>query len=68
MFLFSFSELPYCEYVFSSSLDGYDEEGASEGHDTVRANGVEGYAKDAKAISRQLPSWLSNSTPDEFLV
>ncbi|XP_024025948.1 exocyst complex component SEC8 [Morus notabilis] len=59
-----------------SSFDGHDEEGASELHDEVasdghatslRVNGGEGYSKDVKTVPRQLPTWLSNSTPDEFL-
>lgn len=62
---------------FSSSFDGHDEEGAlelheevtSDGHTTlVRANGGEGYPKDVKTVSHQMPTWLLNSTPDEFLV
>lgn len=63
--------------AFSSSFDGHDEEGASELHDEVasdghatslRVNGNEGYSKDIKTVPRQMPTWLSNSTPDEFLV
>lgn len=59
-----------------SSFDGHDEEGASELHDEVasdghatslRVNGNEGYSKDIKTVPRQMPTWLSNSTPDEFL-
>ncbi|PON34473.1 Sec8 exocyst complex component specific domain containing protein [Trema orientale] len=59
-----------------SSFDGHDEEGALELHDevtsdghatSVRVNGGEGYPKDVKTVSRQMPTWLSNSTPDEFL-
>ncbi|KAM6584398.1 hypothetical protein CsatB_011400 [Cannabis sativa] len=59
-----------------SSFDGHDEDGAlelhdevtSDGHTTlVRVNGGEGFPKDVKTISRPMPTWLLNSTPDEFL-
>ena len=65
------------EYAFSSSFDGRDEEGAlelpddatSDGHmASIRVNGGDGIPKDVKIVSRQMPIWLSNSTPDEFLV
>lgn len=29
---------------------------------------TEGHRKDYKSISREIPSWLSSATPDEFLV
>ncbi|KAI4332406.1 hypothetical protein L6164_017316 [Bauhinia variegata] len=57
------------------SFDGHDEDGAldlngesaSNGHvGTLRVN-VGDATKDAKAFLRQMPAWLSNSTPDEFL-
>ncbi|XP_023912079.2 exocyst complex component SEC8 [Quercus suber] len=59
-----------------SSYDGRDEEGAlelpddatSDGHmASIRVNGGDGIPKDVKIVSRQMPIWLSNSTPDEFL-
>lgn len=59
-----------------SSFDGRDEEGAlelpddatSDGHmASTRVNGGDGIPKDVKIVSRQMPIWLSNSTPDEFL-
>ncbi|KAL4621529.1 hypothetical protein ACB092_06G234900 [Castanea dentata] len=59
-----------------SSFDGHDEEGAlelpddatSDGHmASIRVNGGDGIPKDFKMVSRQMPIWLSNSTPDEFL-
>ncbi|KAJ7975027.1 exocyst complex component SEC8 [Quillaja saponaria] len=58
-----------------SSFDGHDEEGAPDLHDevtldghmaSVRANGSDGI-RDVKIALRQMPIWLSNSTPDEFL-
>ncbi|KAK6233942.1 hypothetical protein QUC31_006348 [Theobroma cacao] len=55
-----------------SSYDGHDEDGSLEPHDdntldghAVRLNGGDG--KDVKVISRQIPLWLLNSTPDEFV-
>ncbi|XVF83080.1 hypothetical protein PTKIN_Ptkin16aG0103900 [Pterospermum kingtungense] len=47
-----------------SSYDGHDEDGSLEPHEE-RHNGVDG--KDVKVISHQIPLWLSNSTPDEFV-
>ncbi|OMO59436.1 hypothetical protein COLO4_34215 [Corchorus olitorius] len=52
-----------------SSFDGPDDDGslddnALDGH-AVRLNGGDG--KDAKIVSRQIPLWLMNSTPDEFV-
>lgn len=53
-----------------SSYDGHDEDVAFDTHDeesaSLRVNGGDGIPKDLK-ISRQIPSWLSNSTPDEFV-
>ena len=58
-----------------SSFDGHDgdldisEEATSDGHiASMRASGGGGNVKDIKIASRQIPSWLSNSTPDEFIV
>ena len=65
------------ECACSSSFDGYDEDGALELHDdaaseghkaSIRVNGGDGNLKDVKIVPRQMPIWLSNSTPDEFLV
>lgn len=65
------------ECVFSSSFDGHDEEGALEPRDdatsdghmaSARVNGSDGNLKDAKILPREMPPWLLNSTPDEFLV
>ncbi|KAJ6983418.1 exocyst complex component SEC8 isoform X2 [Populus alba x Populus x berolinensis] len=57
-----------------SSFDGHDEdlditdEATSDGHTaSMRTNGGDGNMKDIKVGSRQIPSWLSNSTPDEFI-
>ncbi|KAG7016333.1 Exocyst complex component SEC8 [Cucurbita argyrosperma subsp. argyrosperma] len=59
-----------------SSFDGHEEgstlklndEAVSDGQSTFsRVNGVDGGLKEAKLTSRQLPTWLSNSIPDEFL-
>ncbi|XP_044461626.1 exocyst complex component SEC8 [Mangifera indica] len=46
----------------SSTFDGHDEEGSPGIHE----NGGEG-SKDMKMFSHQIPAWLSNSTPDEFI-
>ena len=63
--------------VSRSSFDGHEEgstlklndEAVSDGQSTFsRVNGVDGGLKEAKLTSRQLPTWLSNSIPDEFLV
>lgn len=58
----------------SSLFDGHDEDGALEHDDatsdgyTIKANGGDVALKDAKIMSRQIPIWLSDSTPDEFVV
>lgn len=46
------------------SFDGHDEEVALE----VNEEGTLDAAKDTKIALSQMPIWLSNSTPDEFLV
>ncbi|CAL5215209.1 unnamed protein product [Lathyrus oleraceus] len=43
------------------SFDGHDEEGTL---DSINGSDV---TKDASGALRQMPTWLSNSTPDEFL-
>eukprot|EP00262_Sarcandra_glabra_P014354 TRINITY_DN4195_c0_g1_i1.p1 TRINITY_DN4195_c0_g1~~TRINITY_DN4195_c0_g1_i1.p1 ORF type:complete len:1080 (+),score=210.22 TRINITY_DN4195_c0_g1_i1:352-3591(+) len=59
-----------------SSFDGHDDEssleildgGASDGFiSSTRVNGGDGIVKDIKAVSNQIPTWLSYSTPNEFL-
>lgn len=60
----------------ASSFDGHDEgstlelndEAVSDGQSTFsRVNGGDGGLKEARLTTRQLPTWLSNSIPDEFL-
>ncbi|THG13436.1 hypothetical protein TEA_020973 [Camellia sinensis var. sinensis] len=56
-----------------SSFDGHDEDGAMEIHDEAALDGhtapirVNGGDKDVKIVSRQISTWLSDSTPDEFV-
>ncbi|GFZ14697.1 subunit of exocyst complex 8 [Actinidia rufa] len=59
-----------------SSFDGHDEDGApgtldeaiSDGHTAIiRVNGGDSTLKDVKVVARQIPAWLSYSTPDEFV-
>lgn len=45
-----------------SSYDGHDENGVLDDHDYATSDG-----KDLKIASRQIPNWLSESTPDEFV-
>lgn len=61
----------WCLYSLScsSSLDGHDEDGALDlQDDSLRVNGDDGALKDAKIVSVQIPRWLSEATPDEFVV
>ncbi|KAH0713481.1 hypothetical protein KY289_009440, partial [Solanum tuberosum] len=55
----------------SSLVEGHDEDGedtVSDGNPTSsRINGTDGASKDVKIISHQVPTWLSDSTPDEFV-
>ncbi|XP_055829952.1 exocyst complex component SEC8 [Solanum dulcamara] len=55
----------------SSLVEGHDEDGedtVSDGNPTsLRINGTDGASKDVKFISHQVPTWLSDSTPDEFV-
>lgn len=59
--------------MYFSSFDGHDEtysneEGTLDGNMTgTRTNGSD-VPKDSNNALRQMPTWLSNSTPDEFLV
>lgn len=58
-------------HSFSSSYDGHEEDGGFDGHGetaSIRVNGGDNPSKDAKTIPRQIPTWLSVSTPDEFVV
>jgi exocyst complex component 4 len=49
----------------SSSFDGHDEEDSVE-HDESTADTARN-GTDSKLLSHQLPPWLSDSTPDEFI-
>lgn len=62
--------------VDGSSFDGHDEDGALDMHDEAasdghaaanRVNSGHSSLKDGKIVSRQIPPWLINSTPDEFV-
>ncbi|KAK1263415.1 putative exocyst complex component 4 [Acorus gramineus] len=62
--------------IDGGSFDGHDDEstlealdgGGSDGNfPSMKVNGGDGFMKDIKTTSRQIPSWLSYSTPDEFL-
>lgn len=62
-----------CYSYFSSSYDGHEDQNALELHDevgldgyqaSVKVNGVDG----VKIVSMHIPTWLSQATPDEFLV
>ncbi|XP_057979203.1 exocyst complex component SEC8 [Malania oleifera] len=52
-----------------SSFDGHEEDGAAELHDeaTSDATSMRVNSGAVKLASRQIPTWLSFSTPDEFL-
>ncbi|KAF2325717.1 hypothetical protein GH714_033971 [Hevea brasiliensis] len=49
------------QHNLNSSLDGHDEEGTLEPQDESKD------IKSGAQIPRQVPRWLSNSTPDEFV-
>ncbi|PHT31352.1 Exocyst complex component SEC8 [Capsicum baccatum] len=55
----------------SSLVEGHDEDGEdtlSDGNPaSLRINGTDGASKDVKILSHQVPTWLSDSTPDEFV-
>ncbi|XP_047256693.1 exocyst complex component SEC8 isoform X2 [Capsicum annuum] len=55
----------------SSLVEGHDEDGEdtlSDGNPaSLRINGTDGASKDVKIFSHQVPTWLSDSTPDEFV-
>ncbi|KAK3043590.1 hypothetical protein RJ639_001652 [Escallonia herrerae] len=62
--------------LVSSSYDGHDDDGALDMHDeatldgyaaSVRVNGGDSNLKDVKIVSHVIPTWLSFSTPDEFV-
>uniref|UniRef100_A0A2P2LW47 Exocyst complex component Sec8 n=1 Tax=Rhizophora mucronata TaxID=61149 RepID=A0A2P2LW47_RHIMU len=59
-----------------SSFDGHDEDAFLDQHDeatseehvaSIMANGGDGNMKDIKIVHCQIATWLSNSTPDEFV-
>ncbi|KAI9157612.1 hypothetical protein LWI28_025196 [Acer negundo] len=52
-----------------STFDGHDEEGSLEQHNESSSDGHGAVINggDGNLKSRQIPSWLSNSTPDEFV-
>ncbi|TXG49465.1 hypothetical protein EZV62_025340 [Acer yangbiense] len=52
-----------------STFDGHDEEGSLEQHNESSSDGHGAVINggDGNMKSRQIPSWLSNSTPDEFV-
>ena len=56
----------------SSSFDGHNEDGTLDMHDDAAPNGYTPTMKanggDARMFSRHIPVWLSDSTPDEFVV
>lgn len=63
--------------VSRSSFDGHEESSTLELNDEAvsdsqstfsRVNGGDGGLKEVKMATCQLPTWLSNSIPDEFLV
>ncbi|KAK1310975.1 putative exocyst complex component 4 [Acorus calamus] len=62
--------------IDGGSFDGHDDESTLEAFDgggsdgnfsSMKVNGGDGFMKDIKTTSHQIPSWLSYSTPDEFL-
>ncbi|KAK6156340.1 hypothetical protein DH2020_010588 [Rehmannia glutinosa] len=62
--------------LLTSLFNGHSEDGTIDSHDdatsngytpSMRANGGDTGAKDVKIVSRQIPMWLSDSTPDEFV-
>ncbi|KAK7268244.1 hypothetical protein RIF29_20939 [Crotalaria pallida] len=55
---------------YGGSFDGHDEEGGSELNEEATLNGNMTTTRingDTKIVLRQMPTWLSNSMPDEFL-
>lgn len=75
---YNFLVLPFLDFAnvcflnhnvfLSSSFDGHDEEDSVE-HDEATADGnIVRNGTDSKLLSYQLPPWLSDSTPDEFIV
>ncbi|XP_073128850.1 exocyst complex component SEC8 isoform X2 [Henckelia pumila] len=65
----------YNKGEYSSSVDGHNEDGAvdmndaaSEGYTpSARVNGGDSGTREMKIVARQVPIWLSDSTPDEFV-
>ncbi|PHT44888.1 hypothetical protein CQW23_14046 [Capsicum baccatum] len=56
----------------SSLVEGHGEDGEatlSDGNPaSLRINGIDGASKDINIFSHQVPTWLLDSTPDEFVV
>ncbi|XP_027111493.2 exocyst complex component SEC8 [Coffea arabica] len=52
-----------------SSFDGHDEDGTLDVQEDgmSKVNGGDATLKDVKLFSRQIPIWLSDATPDEFV-
>lgn len=59
-----------------SSFDGRDEDGSLDMQEdavldgqmtSMKVNGIDGSVKESRVVSRQNPTWLSESTPDEFV-
>jgi len=54
--------------MYFSSLNGHDEADSNE-EATLDGNmATNDVSRDSNNALRQMPTWLSNSTPDEFLV
>lgn len=51
----------------SSSFDGPHDESSLDIADGGKTHAGDGYIKDFRSASRQLPIWLSYATPDEFI-
>lgn len=49
-------------------MEIHDEATLDEHSAAIRVNGGDNTPKDVKIVSRQTPTWLSYSTPDEFVV
>ena len=62
--------------LYSSSFDGHDDESSLEMdgsatnsvNHSARTQAGDGHVKDIRSASRQIPTWLSHATPDEFIV
>ncbi|PHU14014.1 hypothetical protein BC332_15219 [Capsicum chinense] len=62
----------YNKGEYSSLVEGHGEDGEdtlSDGNPaSLRINGIDGASKDINIFSHQVPTWLLDSTPDEFVV